>query len=291
MANKTLADKINDKVIAVRTDGASKALTKAETRQNVDRATQTAFDLGRIVGVKQAADYLGLQSLKAMENFIAEKGYLALGFPTVTEFFKSDFASIKKSNYYDSKKLVGQEGEELYEIFEEIGAPKKIRLLLGPGNVRLEGDSVVIGETRIPKDDPESIMVAFKTFSQEVQTLKAKTEKQDQQIKQGSKDLKELRKQLDQAKRGNLMPSESTPHDRALMFLVEAFKLLADEAEGLSAEDVVNAREKALTLINQQRETLLKAYRYEVPELDPTVKPVISKARLAEIAAEEDDEE
>lgn len=286
---KTITDKIADTVTEVKAEKGQQALVKADARQNQTAALQTIFELGQIVGVKKTADYLSLRALRAMETFIQEKQYIALGYPTVAEFFKSDYLAIKKTTYYESKKLVEQEGEELYELFEQIGDLKKARLQLGDGTVRLEGNEVIIGETRVPKDNEDKIILAFKGLVAENQALKAKAEKQDEQIKQGGKDLKELKKQLDAAKKGKVT-LDTPSHDRALMFVVEAFKLLTEEAEALAAEDVAPAREKALALIEQLRDGLLKAYQFEVPEIEPAVKPHISKAKLKEFAdAEEDD--
>lgn len=289
MPKKNISDQIADKLTEVTAKGAEQALVKADSQTAQKRAQMLAFDLGQIIGVKRAADYLSVRAIRAIEDFIAERAYLGLGFANVTDFLRSDFISFSKHQYYDAKKLVGQEGEEVYEMLESFGIPQDARLKLGPGDIRLENDHIIIADQRIPAHDQERILTVIKSVVADNQTLKAKTTKQEEQIKQGGKDLKELRKQLDQARKGH-PTHETTPHDRAVLYVVEGFKLLTDEAASLSVEDAQAARAKVLALLDQQRTALLKAYRYEVVELEPEVKPIINKATLQEIADAEEEE-
>lgn len=283
---KTLTEKNREIKLAT----AEKLAEHQQVLQSDKESMRLAFELGQVIGVKKAADYMNARSIRMIEQFIEQKQFLGLGFKTAVEFLKSDYVAIGKHQYYDAKKLIGREGEELYELLENAGIPKQDRLLLTPGDVRLEEDAIIIKDQRIPKDNEDRVVSAIKSLAAEVQELSKKSDLQAEKLKQGDKDNKELKKQITELRKNkiSITNEQSHPHNRAAMFVVEAFKTLIEEAEAFDDETIAQA---TLAIINQQVAALEAAYGFEKPKATAAERRVVRDEEIAEAFDDLDDDD
>ena len=200
------------------------------------RKERTLFALGGIKAAEQIVasfvSAISSQTLRALEVFQKDRMYLDLGFDKFVDFLQdSEFSPMTKSQYYERKNLIDNEGDIVYDYLNSIGLSVSIRKLLASNDkeITIEGDFLVVGDEKLAIQESSSIKNILLEIANDNRKLKEentkkqlKLEKAEQTINDGSKQVEQLRRQLD-------TNSEGSTFDRAQSRLINAFIKFNDE--------------------------------------------------------------
>ena len=103
------------------------------------------------LGGMRAADRIASAlSAQVMANLIAfekEKMHEQMGYKRFAEFLdRSPYSPMTKHQFYKRREIFDREGEQVFDLMNEIGLPLARRKLLGRGAVRVEGETVIVND-------------------------------------------------------------------------------------------------------------------------------------------------
>lgn len=124
------------------------------------------------LGGMRAADRIAAAlSAQVMSNLIAferEKMHEACGFTRFAEFLdRSPYSPMTKHQFYKRREVFEREGEQVFDLMNEIGLPLARRKLLGRGQVRVEGETIVV------QDGDDEISIELADRARILETLSA----------------------------------------------------------------------------------------------------------------------
>jgi hypothetical protein len=113
---------------------------------------------------------LDSRAIRALDAFRVEKLHEPLGYRHFDDFLsRSEHAPVSKSQFYDLRKVLQNEGDKLFDLLNSMGVPASRRRHLGPGWLTLEGSTVVAQidgeEARIPVNERTQIVEAVRLMS------------------------------------------------------------------------------------------------------------------------------
>ncbi|HZT60978.1 MAG TPA: hypothetical protein VFA21_20405 [Pyrinomonadaceae bacterium] len=124
---------------------------------------------------------------------------------------------MSKNQFYERLNAIDREGNHAFDALNALNIPFSIRKAL-PGSVEVEGDTLIIGEERVPINDRRRVIA----------TVKALVEKNQQQatkIEKGEAQNKKLKQERDEYKK---RPSSSGAFDEYDTVLINALGALAN---------------------------------------------------------------
>lgn len=152
------------------------------------------------LGGMRAADRISAAlSAQVMSNLIAfekERMHEAMGFTRFAEFLdRSPYSPMTKHQFYKRREIFEREGEQVFDLMNDIGLPLARRKLLGRGAVRLEGETVVV------RDGEEEVTIEIADRARILETLSALADanaEKARRLEVGREDYERLKRRMDQ---------------------------------------------------------------------------------------------
>lgn len=230
-----------------------------------DLAKQQAAHIliGGIRAVHRVSDNLDSQVMAALIQFQKEDMHECFGYKRFADFLdESEFAPMKKSEFYRRKELFESEGGQLYDTFNAARIPIATRKLLlsGTTQIEIDGDQLIIGDQRADvtnagavKDIILAITDDLRTERQEAEKQAEKVERLKAQVKTGKEEYDELRRNLDAL-------NEQSPVERAFSRALSTMLKLTSEASELSDTEKKKRAKNDLQIFAAQWYRLRDAY-------------------------------
>jgi hypothetical protein len=154
------------------------------------------------LGGMRAADRIASAlSAQVMANLIAfekEKMHEQMGYKRFVEFLdRSPYSPMSKHQFYKRREIFEREGEQVFDLMNDIGLPLARRKLLGRGAVRVEGETVFINDG---SDDEISIELGNR--ARILETLSALADanaEKARRLERGMEDYERLKRKMDDA--------------------------------------------------------------------------------------------
>jgi hypothetical protein len=210
----------------------------------IENVTSDAPAVGRdevmqMIGAARYADWLATQSASHTMQFLIQaqddKLHLAAGCKTFEELLEK--FRFKKPAYYRERKLLLAEGSEQYDLFHELGIPRRLREQLDKGDVVIKGNEVMIGgesfslgESKMIKTVLERVVRDKIEAEGELAKATAATTKKDAKLKAVTAENQRLTEILDTIEQG-------TPFERAYLQAIKALVTLKAEIEELDHDE------------------------------------------------------
>jgi len=152
------------------------------------------------LGGMRAADRISASlSAQVMANLISfekEKMHETLGFKRFAEFLdRSPYSPMTKHQFYKRREVFDREGEQVFDLMNEIGLPLARRKLLGRGVVRLEGETVIV------QDGEEEISIELADRARILETLSALADanaEKSRKLDRGQEDYERLKRKMEE---------------------------------------------------------------------------------------------
>lgn len=232
---------------------------------------EAALWLGRAQAVDRISVALSSQVIRFLEMFEKTKAYRALGYNNFVAFLNnSGLHEVTKNRYYDRIKLLNKEGDPVFDALTIAGVPITVRGYLEPGDVTIEGESIVVkgdddsSDIVIHKDDHQSIVTALRNQAQIRRTAakelaKVKDELADVKARHDA-EKRELYDENDRLRASRSAEVGGDTHSMALAAVIGAFKNLRDEVAGLSEIDRGARKDSVLEILAGQMQLTAEAY-------------------------------
>jgi hypothetical protein len=240
---------------------AVKSLESASTRAKLIEASQL---LGAVRATNTLGRNIAAQSFRGLMLFRDRKDHEAFGFERFDDFLNEHPQSpMTKNQFYDRLNVIEREGDEAFDLLNSLRVPLSTRKLLASGVVQIDNDVITIGEETINVADSTRVMEALKILAR-------KGDEQKRTIDRGKKEVKSLKKQLDQAEHGPQAHKDSTPYGNALVVAICALTALAGEADKLPMDEMMAVRDNCRMLIRERAHHLECLLGYYDDEEGPT---------------------
>ena len=232
---------------------------KAQESLTVARISEEAADALKLLGAVQAglniSKSVSARSIRALQSFLDSEGYKVLGHDNLTDFLNnSPHSPMTKNQYYDRLEILDREGDATFDLLNQMRIPVAVRKQIGDGNIKLEGDKIIIGTEEIPVSDTKKVKEIVRTLVDETATQK-------RTIERGKNEVTKFKKKLDTAKQSGA--TAGSPFEQALLTLLGAFNLLITEVEKLSEEEREEKLSIVLAQIANQRLRLEEAFGFD----------------------------
>ena len=224
---------VKEKIELVKTETAAATVQKIEVMQGEAATLQAAMMLGGIRVANSIAEATALQVMQALKSFQESKGYTSFGYDTFDKFLDNCPQSpMSKSQYYERRKLLSAEGDEVFQFMTALNVPMSTRKALKRGEIVIETDGVRVGDEVINFSQEARIRSVLKS-------LVDKTTTQAQTIERGKLEIKAKAKQIAEAQASaSVRASEDSDSEpgQIYMRLLSGFANLEREIASLSAE-------------------------------------------------------
>jgi hypothetical protein len=219
--------------------------------QKEHRKAKAFMFLGGINAVGKIANALKSQEIKALEAIQSEKLYVDLGFETFNDFLASDYAPIGKSSFYEKSKLLEAEGEQLFDLLNEVGVAKSVRKLLASGDyeaIQIEDNKILVGNQEADLGSVQTVKKIIDAYVNQCVTLETKLQKGEEDNKRRKEQIKDLEDKLNQ----NQFSSSLSFLDKAHTSALGSLTALANELKNATIIDCNDYLEKNLKLLASQ---------------------------------------
>jgi hypothetical protein len=151
------------------------------------------------LGGMRAADRIASAlSAQVMANLIAfekEKMHEQMGYKRFVEFLdRSPYSPMTRHQFYKRREIFDREGEQVFDLMNDIGLPLARRKLLGRGTVRVEGETVIVN------DGDEDISIELGDRARILETLSALADanaEKARRLERGLEDYERLKRKMD----------------------------------------------------------------------------------------------
>lgn len=150
--------------------------------------------LGRIQATDRIATNLTAEVVRTLILIEECKAYRALGYQQFVDYLAdSDVSVMTKHEYYNRKKLLETEGDELFDLYSMSGIPLHRRKLLGAGQVEVSDEGIYVhtddGDVRVERGDTTR-------FIELVSALAKSNAEKTKKIEKGKDDFRRLKDKL-----------------------------------------------------------------------------------------------
>jgi hypothetical protein len=162
--------------------------------QNDPSQNEALMLLGGIRATDRVSQVLSSEVMRSTILFKDNKMHEHFGFPRFADFLdKSPFAPMTRAEFDRRRTRFEKEGEQLYDLLNDVGLSFRHRKLLGTGVVSIEGENIVLKEGEdekvIPLRDRSLILETLKSLAD------ANAEKAEK-LKHGQTDYDALQKRV-----------------------------------------------------------------------------------------------
>lgn len=241
---------LKEKINRIRDEQADETLD-AMLAASAQRNQQRAFiALGALGAFDNLARTLSAQVIRGLDAFREAKLHESLGFPHFDDFLReSQYSPVSKSQFYERRKVLEQEGDAIFDILNGLSVPISKRKLIGRGSLAIEGDNLIL------KSEGEEIEISLRDRTRIVETISSLADKTFELDKK-------LKKQT--AVKAANPAQEENPYSAALVNLVSAFTAFDLHAGKLAPHEKETLAPKAFELIAAQMERLSESFGRKV---------------------------
>lgn len=273
---------LKDKLDQVKDEHAVELVDARDAAHNERQHNEALFLLGRIKQNEQIAvaisTNLTAQTIRALELFQEDGMYRQLGYQTFVDFLeKSEYSPMSKRQYYERRELMNAHGDEIYDLLTSVGISVRAQKMLGAGDLRIEGDRLMIGEDEIDIGSTSLVKQAIQELVEERRDLQAaaekletKNSKLETRLNAGQAEYEELQRNLDRLLSGS-------PFDRVFAHAVNAMAQVPEVVGELDDKVKAAKRDDCLSLLWQLHRRIDTAfgggfeYRVDAPPADENV--------------------
>jgi hypothetical protein len=152
------------------------------------------------LGGMRAADRIASAlSAQVMANLIAfekEKLHEQMGYKRFVEFLDhSPYSPMTKHQFYKRREIFDREGEQVFDLMNDIGLPLARRKMLGRGTVRVEGETVFVND-----GSDEEVSIELGNRARILETLSALADanaEKARRLERGMEDYERLKRKMD----------------------------------------------------------------------------------------------
>lgn len=232
---------------------------------------EAALWLGRAQATDRISVALSSQVIRFLEMFEKTKAYRALGYNSFVAFLNnSGLHEVTKNRYYDRIKLLNKEGDPVFDALTIAGVPITVRGYLEPGDVTIEGESIVVkgdddaSDIVIHKDDHQSIVTALRNQAQIRRTAAKELAKAKEELaavkEKHDAEKRELYDENERLRASKMAEVNADAHMMAVIEVKLAFKRLEDEAAKLSPVEQEQFRHRTLEDLAYCMQSLSESY-------------------------------
>lgn len=158
-------------------------LTDAAKEQ---RKNQALMIIGGVRVANRIARSINSQVMNALIMFQDDQMYQSFGYKTFVEFLtESEYAPMTKHEFYARKGVFEKEGEDLFDLMEEIGVSLSVRKLLSDGDydaISIEGDKIFVGNETADLSNFRMVKTLIESFAVDNKKLKDENKKKTSSI-------------------------------------------------------------------------------------------------------------
>lgn len=170
------------------------ALSTSQTGLEEQNSTAWVRQMSERIGAAKATDaiskMLDAATIRQLEEFQQQKGYLAYECPTFDKFLNEYRPNgLDKNAYYRRKELLTAEGDQVFNRLNELHVPASARKLITAGSIEIEGDIIKIGDKSAPVTDAKQVKLLFREAADAFEN----------QAEQASKEQNKYRKMMKRA--------------------------------------------------------------------------------------------
>lgn len=260
-----MTDKLKDKIRQVEDEHAGEILD-SRIAAHADREKQTSvFILGGIRVADRIAASLSSEAMRALLRFQEEERYKTLGFATMVDFLnESELSPMTKHQFYDRKALLEKEGDQVFNLLNDLGVSVRQRKLLGKGNVQIDGETVLVTtdgeETAIELTDRTRILETLTALADANADKTKKLDKQKSQLESADVKIGELYNEVDRARAAAAAGIEQDPHSIAIVNLTFAYHAVMDTVGDMNEVEREQFAPRDFSLIADLMADLAAAY-------------------------------
>ena len=244
-------------------DNARDQIAEAEWSEAMEgRAFQRAIDEAQTLGAVKATISIGrtlaIGGFQRLRKFIDDESFKSLGFNTAVDFLNSDRSPLTKNQYYDRLAVLNKEGEEVFDLLNSMDIGLRNRKLLAKGEIRIEGEEVVVGhedhEERVAITDKLGVKTVIASLFEKATVFENNLKQERKKNAQGMKDNEKLKRQLAEAKAqaGKVNP-EASQSVNALLVATGALTRLEEELAEALPEEREALRESVFECLRQHQ--------------------------------------
>lgn len=231
----------------------------------IETIEQVSVAFGGIAAFGAMARFASSATIKLLQNIRDKEQYKVFGFNDFTSFLDKSplakkFCGFTYRTFNRLENQLEAEGQEVFDLLNEMKIPMTERKQLGTGDVQIEGDKIFIGEEETSVEDMPTIKGLIKSLANENRELRDGSDKKESKIetlekekKIGQDDYEQLKRNFEEFKNGD-------DFDRAVGTAANALIKLNDQAKNLSDDDKEKRGENVLDslwkLINITRDEL-----------------------------------
>jgi hypothetical protein len=243
--------------------------------------------LGQVNLANKLVTSLQAQMIRELQDFRDNKKFEAFGFTRFDDFLdKYKFAPLGYDKFNRLEKLLKNEGDVLFDLYNTLGLPQTTRKLLAEKNgseIIIDGNELIIGENRADLSnlpDVKQLISEFVTdnnkLTAEKAATQAKLEKAESVIEQGCKQIEELRRSAD----SHLIDEYGTKLTRLILEMSN----FGDYCKKLSDDEKREKSDFALRNLSHQFSFISEAFGVNRPliigntaDIDPIVVEVLGE--------------
>lgn len=212
--------------------------------------------LGAVHNVKRLSETFNSQFLRGVQAIENENLYLDMGFGRFVDFLSSEESPIGKTAFYDRLKLLESEGEQVFDLLNEVGVAASTRKLLAAGNYEpavVEGGKLKIGEREADITDVKSIKTIIDLYADDCRRLREENKKQADRIEKGKGDYDRLKQRLTESEESiSMVDYSKNPIEKSNSIALGGLAVLADELQNATLVECNNFVEGSLRLLATQ---------------------------------------
>jgi hypothetical protein len=233
----------NEKLLELETKQAIEKHAFQVDHFKLQRIAESWKFAGKVLALSSIRRAINSQELLGLKLFQSEERYKDLGFDNFVEFLNSEHSPCTKSQYYERIKLLDSEGEQTFDLLNELGVSNSTRKLLASGNydaITIENGILKIGEETADLSNAKLVRSLIESYADDCKKLTAKSakdlekiEKLEKTIENGRSDYEQLQRRID---------ADETPREKTFSKLVSSFNQFIgtlpnlDETESEKAE-------------------------------------------------------
>ncbi len=226
--------------------------TSQPTTEHRERALMF---LGGMRAADRIASALSAQVMSNLIAFEKERLHEQMGYKRFAEFLdRSPYSPMTKHQFYKRREVFEREGEQVFDLMNEIGLPLARRKLLGRGSVRLEGETVIV------QNGEDEISIELKDRARILETLSALADanaEKARRLEQGLEDYERLKRKVDDGTAGEAGSGPLSRRDELERVTLTATAMLS----GLAAMLAEASEERREHFLNTNLNMLALQYR------------------------------
>lgn len=230
---------LQDKLEKVADEHAGEILDERLAAHAAHETRSAIYILGGIRTADRIASVVGSEAMRALIRFQDEERYKALGFATMVDFLnESELSPMSKNQFYDRKGLLEKEGDQVFNLLNDLGVSVRQRKLLGRGNVQIDGETALVTlgdeELAIELTDRTRLLETLIALADANADKSAKIEKQAEKIAKHDDEKRELYAEIDEVRASKAADVEQDAHAMAVVTLGLAFRELIRTVEEMT---------------------------------------------------------